>query len=727
VNNGRIVRLGVNVAIYFDHTSFQENTIITSYPFEMISVSGVNEMTNGAFLKIGNNSNGVALGTGSNDFTTSGFDFIGVKEMKEFVTAQTLFDSGHLHALGMKVKSNYFRSGFESFDPENVTMYYDGFDSRNNSKNHYEDGLSARWKNTYPINPSNNLIIGGYQAINGVDLYPKHYTSEILLFNQPQADSVRSFLTADQMAYYSITINPDDYEFIEEPEICASENEMDMAAVINWIDSKMRFLKNDYCYRDIYGRGFGVTRSACDSGYEKIGFLCYPNCDAQHPRGLLDYCYGECPSGFTYLGPTCIKNASTLWGWNSKLADCPEGWTNMGLSCFQNVETYYAPSRLADCPGGYTNMGTYCYKWWTPDAISLDNATCPSGYFKGLLGRCYVECRTGFTNNGEFCGLGGSSTGIPGDACPPGFFKGPAERCYRNCPAGYANRGETCQSDVDWRSNTSYRRGNTVLTCPTGYEKDATGGPVGMCYTPCDSTFSGSGPLCYRDCFDGWSKCAFGCAKTDEVCRDVTINMVTSTVLLFKNAVTFGLTKPLDAFAYPATDLVKIGSVTFTGVDRSRRTKALVSVLQKINEYTKLSDKRIKQIVRVSKIKKGPAISASRKYEKKVKKAIKELVKGCRDYEFACDSEFVALTSQAINDSIYAHFDSTSASSIKQKYADKILADITGDMMSNLLPLMQEFMESIDPTGIYKVVNAFTHPLCKKYDIAFPVLSKTYK
>ena len=753
VNNGRIVRLGVNVAIYFDHTSFQENTTITSYPFEMISVSGVNGLTNGAFLKIGDNTNGVAMGMGSNDFTTSGFDFIGVKEKKEFVKAQASFDSGKLHTLGMKVKSNYFRSGTASSDLENVTMYYDGFDSWLESKNYYDDPawcFCPSWKNTYPINPSNNLIIGGYQAINGVDLYPKHYTSEVILFNQPIADSVRSFLTADQMAHYSLTISPDDYEFVDEDEILARENVHDLTKILDWIADNMRLQNIDYCWRDSYTRGVGVTRSACDPGYEKIGFLCYPNCDAQHPRGLLDYCYGECPSGFTYLGPTCIKNASTLWGWNSKLADCPEGWTNMGLTCFQNVESYYAPSRLADCPGGYTNMGLTCYKPWSVPVddfpLSDSRATCPSGYFKGLLGRCYVECRTGFTNNGEFCGLGGSSTGIPSDACPPGFFKGPAERCYRNCPAGYANRGETCQSDVDWRSNTSYRRGNTVLTCPPGYEKDATGGPVGMCYTPCDSSFSGSSFVCWRDCFEGWTNCGFGCAKTEQICAQSTAQMIISTGSLLYNIYTFGLAKKVENVIYRGTDIAIIKGQELVSKNMSFAKKITTTysniknsltkpVFQSINTTDRYLRKKVftYRYVRETRGWFNGTFGSKKTLVSSLKSNAKmlplEFFKDLVEYKNTCEADFVNMTSQAINNEINNRFDSSTAIAIKKAYAMRVLfkliaADETPSQE------MREYAATIisflDPTGIVDVIEAFNKPKCKKYLIEFPVLSKSY-
>jgi hypothetical protein len=37
-------------------------------------------------------------------------------------------------------------------------------------------------------------------------------------------------------------------------------------------------LKNDFCWKDSYGRGVGTIPNGCPSGYEMLGVLCYEAC-----------------------------------------------------------------------------------------------------------------------------------------------------------------------------------------------------------------------------------------------------------------------------------------------------------------------------------------------------------------------------------------------------------------------------------------------------------------
>jgi hypothetical protein len=53
-------------------------------------------------------------------------------------------------------------------------------------------------------------------------------------------------------------------------------------------------LKNDFCWKDSYGRGVGTIPNSCPSGYEMLGVLCYEDCPPGYKRWGLD-CHQQCP------------------------------------------------------------------------------------------------------------------------------------------------------------------------------------------------------------------------------------------------------------------------------------------------------------------------------------------------------------------------------------------------------------------------------------------------
>ncbi|MDP3170170.1 MAG: hypothetical protein Q8M91_07490 [Polaromonas sp.] len=214
----------------------------------------------------------------------------------------------------------------------------------------------------------------------------------------------------------------------------------DTHSVTGWIARKVASARQQYCYRQSYGRGVGIPLSTCGSGSEKDGLLCYPSC----------------PGGYHGVGPVC---------WES----CPAGYTDTGALCTQGAESRKLKFESADCPHGFHNMGASCYRPWPPKSISMSHMTCPAGMSrKG--GFCYDACPPGFTNTGTSCYSGPktkakkTTTRTAGKPmqCEAGRdqdaglcygqcktdFHGVGPVCWENCPAGKTACGAGCASST---------------------------------------------------------------------------------------------------------------------------------------------------------------------------------------------------------------------------------------------------------------------------------------
>ena len=299
------------------------------------------------------------------------------------------------------------------------------------------------------------------------------------------------------------------------------------------------------CYREPYIYSAPSVAGDCPSGYTNTGVSCYrepyiysaPSVAGDCPSGYTNTgvsCYrepyiyaaasvpGDCPSGYTNTGVVCYRGPDTISA-PSRLATCPSGYSNTGVSCFRGADSYSAPSQLPSCTGGGTNIGLFCSPPWedfycnsgyflsgarcnrncasgysntgetcfrTASTISLSNATCPSGYFKGTLDRCYQSCSFGYSNTGEFCQRNPDSLPLSQATCPSGYFQGLiAGRCNRSCQAGFTNTGEFCQRDADTISLSN-------AACPTGYFQ---GLIPGRCNANCNAEFTNTGEFCQRD------------------------------------------------------------------------------------------------------------------------------------------------------------------------------------------------------------------------------------
>ena len=142
------------------------------------------------------------------------------------------------------------------------------------------------------------------------------------------------------------------------------------------------------------------------------------------------------------------------------------------------------------CQSGFTNTGEFCNRG--PDTLALSSATCPAGYFQGLLGRCNKTCPAGYTNTGETCFRPVASLSFDNTTCRSGYFMGAiAGRCNQNCPSGYTNTGETCFRPVP-------SLGTDSMNCLANEERISILG-VPRCYSKpvCPSGYSYFGLRCH--------------------------------------------------------------------------------------------------------------------------------------------------------------------------------------------------------------------------------------
>lgn len=62
------------------------------------------------------------------------------------------------------------------------------------------------------------------------------------------------------------------------------------------------------------------------------------------------------------------------------------------------------------------------------------------------------------------------------------------------------------------------------MTCKAGEQEDA-----GLCYKPCNSGYTGVGPVCWGGCPANWTQCGAACATNSSECAGKIIDMVEAT------------------------------------------------------------------------------------------------------------------------------------------------------------------------------------------------------
>jgi hypothetical protein len=434
----------------------------------------------------------------------------------------------------------------------------------------------------------------------------------------------------------------------------------DEKLVLKWIMDEVTDAHVEYCWKRSHPR-FTEGLTKCPPGKILENLLCYDPCPPDH-LAVGPVCWHNCPQGYTNMGPTCLQNAES-YSAPSQLANCPPGYTNMGLTCYAGPDTYSAPSIVASCPSGFTNMGASCYR--TPDfshplgqSLSMNAMVCPGGYFKSG-GRCYQNCRDGYTNNGEFCGKGASSLAMSSMVCPSGYFQGIDARCHQNCNDGYTNTGELCTKGANVITNSATDRGvGTPMVCRDGLIHNG----AGLCFEPCHPGYEASSnadPVCWQPCPDNQSiACGAGCANATGACIQETWEMVEAVGEMALNVVSLGETSAFTA----AKGAVK------TAVRAGDRVAAKLAARQ----------------------------------------AAKELAKS-----------FEQMTSRKVMSKLKENFKDQAVDWIAEEYATLLLKTAKNDEFSteDLWDLA-----ALDPTGIAEVVHAFYKPVCAK-NSPFPAVN----
>ena len=162
---------------------------------------------------------------------------------------------------------------------------------------------------------------------------------------------------------------------------------------------------------------------------------------------------------------------------------CPAGQEKNGALCYPTCKSGFygvGPACWQNCPAGYRDDGAYCAK--------------PSAYGRG---GGYVIW------DGDVCARDNPSTGCEQygalwyPKCKANFHAAGCCICSPDCPSGMTDIGASC-------AKQSYGRGaGSPLICASGLENQSS-----LCYTPCKSTYSGNGPICYQNCPSGYEKCA---------------------------------------------------------------------------------------------------------------------------------------------------------------------------------------------------------------------------
>jgi hypothetical protein len=318
----------------------------------------------------------------------------------------------------------------------------------------------------------------------------------------------------------------------------------------------------------------------------------------------------------------------------------------------------------------------------------------------GVAKRCYETCRTGYTNNGEFCGRNGDTLGNDSFTCPSGYILSDhTKRCITKCPEGYTNTGETCFSGVS-------TLGMDSMSCKPGEQKVgarcfssvANGCSAGnewqngLCYQTCKAGFYGEGPICWQSCPTTHPKnCAAGCTTTDKACAMAVKDQALSTAFFVANVVSFGQ-------AGLATDSANVAS----------KSTELATKVDKLISFAKNFWAGVKPI-RDAGAKIAKTYTVASTYAKDI-----------QEYQRLGAANFALITSREIEAEIDKRYGRIAAYFIKRKFAAVHLSLVSKDIQipADFKDAMT-FVGVVDPIGIVNLENAFYHPVCRN-DRPFP-------
>lgn len=315
--------------------------------------------------------------------------------------------------------------------------------------------------------------------------------------------------------------------------------------------------------KDIITRApYALTFGSCASiGKVQIGELCYPACQAGYDSVGID-CHSRCPSGYTDTGLLCTRgadsyvqtrysragDASTLpcssteeqkgllcypkcrSGYASVALDCEipcrSGYSDTGLTCFRPAvtinKTIYSRAgdtsvRPTSCANGGKQIGALCYAQCPAsyDEVGFDcHSRCAAGYKDdGLL--CRIDAR--IISRGTYdrgvgslpsCASGSNIAGVCYQACPAGTDT-VGLTCNSRCASGFTDDGLFCRNDY---SKDTVSRTSIPGLCGPGEERDGA-----LCYPKCRANFSGVGPVCYKNCPQGYTNDGLFCRRPEKI------------------------------------------------------------------------------------------------------------------------------------------------------------------------------------------------------------------
>jgi hypothetical protein len=114
--------------------------------------------------------------------------------------------------------------------------------------------------------------------------------------------------------------------------------------------------KNEFCWKDSYGRGVGLIPTGCPEGKVNQAGLCYRPCSSGF-KGVGPVCWAHCAGKYRDHGLTCYRN---FFSWYFKKS-YGRGAGTIPNQCYYNKENQ-AGLCYRPCSSGYYGVGPVCWK-----------------------------------------------------------------------------------------------------------------------------------------------------------------------------------------------------------------------------------------------------------------------------------------------------------------------------------------------------------------------------
>ena len=222
---------------------------------------------------------------------------------------------------------------------------------------------------------------------------------------------------SDSTADPTLTLSSDTYFYEDKSTLTQGE----VSQIISWIKAKVTEIRIPYCLKQFYPRPSGI--SACPSGKEKVGELCYPVCPSGYYRDGIQ-CIQNCLPGWTDLGKDCVLEETSyartgyVWRFGDPYSDnvlfsrCEADWgvgncERCGIFVYPKCKPGYNLQAGCDIcqaiePEGCETTGSSYVCTKTVIAGDPSNFACASG-LEEQGGQCFMPCKPGFNGDGPFC------------------------------------------------------------------------------------------------------------------------------------------------------------------------------------------------------------------------------------------------------------------------------------------------------------------------------------